>query len=407
MKKYLIVLKICIFFILFGAYSAAGQAHEAHTQPSDLAISLAFDAQGKLWRTYAKDGFVWVDYAENVSEGVLKNFSAPVKVNQTQQDIKPMGEVRPKIAIGSKNEIYLAWMENLKPRFAGYIWFARSIDGGKTFEPPTILHQDRAEIGHAFESIQVAPNGDVTVVWLDARDLVAAKKSGKSHPGSSVYYAVSKNAGQSFSQEQKLTNGSCECCRIALATKPDNTVVAFFRYVFEGGERDHMVAEIPTQPGQAVFTKRASYGNWKVDGCPHHGGAIASGGEGKDWWGFYLAYFDGQEAKPGLYFTRVDGEAWSFVPPKKFGNHQKQASHPALMSQGTKAWLVWREVDGKVNQIYMKFTGDDGRNWSEPKLLLTAEGKVDYPQLLKNNEHVYLLWNTQHKGLLVQGLKAE
>lgn len=382
-------------------------AHEAHTQPSDLAISTAFDVDGKLWRTYAKDGFVWVDATDNLSGETLKDFSPAVKVNSTPQDLKPMGEVRPKIAIGTKGEIYVAWMESLKPRFAGYIWFARSIDGGKTFEAPYILHQDRAEIGHAFENVQVAANGDVTAVWLDARDLVAAKKSGKSHTGSSVYYAVSKDAGKTFSQEQKLTDGSCECCRIALATKPDNTVVALFRYVFEGSERDHVMAEIPQNNGQKPVIKRASYGKWQVDGCPHHGGALAVGGEGKQWWGFHLAYFDGQEAKPGLYYTRVDGEAWAFSPPKKFGNHQKQASYPALISQREKVWLVWREIDGKVSQIYGRFSGDDGKNWTEPRLLSATEGKTDYPQLLKQGENTYLLWNTQTQGLRAQLLKKE
>lgn len=402
-----IISRCCIIFaLLFSVNLALAHGEKKHhdmTAPDNLAISLAFDAHAKLWRVSVKEGFVEVSSSSDIG----KHFSNPLRVSPAEQKVTAHGESRPKIAIGQHGEIYVAWVQNLPARFSGYIWFTRSIDGGKSFEAPYIVHQDRAEISHAFEEIAVAPDGTITVVWLDARDFVMAKKNGKSHVGSSVYYAVSKNAGQSFSQEQKLTDGSCECCRLALAVKPDNTVVALLRYVFEGSERDQMMAEIPKTTGQAPVLKRASYGKWQVDGCPHHGGALASGGEGKNWWGFHLAYFDGQEAKPGLYYTRVDGEAWAFFPAKKFGNHQKQASHPALISQGEKVWLVWRELDGNVSQIFGRFSGDDGKNWTEPKVLAAVDVKADYPQLLKQGEQVYLFWNTQSKGLQVQLLKPE
>lgn len=394
-------MKKCLIFLLFICLPFFSFAHDHHTQPSDLAASFAVDSQGNIWRVYAKDGFIQVDKSQD-----FKTFSSAVKVNQTRQVLKPMGEVRPKIALGTQGEIYVAWMENLKPRFAGYIWFARSIDGGKTFETPYLVHQDRAEIGHAFEAMQVAPNGDVTMIWLDSRDLVAAKKSGKPHVGSSIYYAVSKNRGQSFSPEQKLTDGSCECCRIATAVNPQNRVVTLFRYVFEGSERDHMIAEIPREANQTPVLKRASYGKWQVDGCPHHGAAIAVGGEGKHWWGYHFAYFDGNEKKPGLYYSRVDGEAWAFFPPKKFGNHQRQAGRPALISVAEKVWLVWREQDGKSSEIYGQFSENDGKDWSAAKLLMASEGKVDYPQLLRSGAQIHLLWNTEH-GLMTQQLTSE
>lgn len=394
-------MKKCLIFLLLICLPFLSFAHDHHAQPSDLAASFAVDVQGNLWRVYAKDGFIQVDKSQD-----FKTFSSAVKVNQTRQDLKPMGEVRPKIALGIQGEIYVAWMENLKPRFAGYIWFARSIDGGKSFEAPYLVHQDRAEIGHAFEAMQVAPNGDVTMIWLDSRDFVAAKKSGKPHVGSSIYYAVSKDRGQSFLPEQKLTDGSCECCRIAAAVNPQNRVVTLFRHVFEGSERDHMMAEIPREANQMPILKRASYGKWQVDGCPHHGATIAVGGEGKNWWGYHFAYFDGNEKKPGLYYSRVDGEAWAFFPSKKFGNHQRQAGRPALISVAEKVWLVWREQDGKNSQIYGQFSENDGKDWSVAKLLMVSEGIVDYPQLLRHGTQIHLLWNTE-QGLMTQQLTSD
>ena len=149
---------ICQFLVIAQVY-----AHEDHTkhQKTNLAISVAFDGAGTLWRASVHDGFVLVDKSSDLG----KTFAAPTKVNQTPQKIGADGEARPKIAISPEGNIYLTWTQALKTPFAGYIWFARSNDGGKTFEKPYIVHQDRAEITHRFDALNLAPDGKITVSW--------------------------------------------------------------------------------------------------------------------------------------------------------------------------------------------------------------------------------------------------
>jgi hypothetical protein len=385
-------------------------AHEEHTkhQIGTMAVSLAFDAQGGLWRAAEKDGLIWVA----VSRDLGKTFSKPVQVNPQPQKIGADGEARPKIVIGPQGYIYLTWTEALKRPFAGYIWFARSIDQGESFEKPYIVHQDSAQITHRFDALNVAANGSITVAWVDKRDLIAAKTAGKPYDGAAIYYALSTDKGASFTPEQKLADNSCECCRIAFTNKPDGTVVAMWRHVFEGGERDHMIAEIPMNVSQAPVVQRATFGRWKVDGCPHHGAALATGGEGKDWWGYHMAWFDGGNDETGkdasLFYARMDGEAWVSSPAKKFGNHNRQAGHPALLSLGEKVWLVWRETEtiNKLTQhtIVAKFSDDGGRNWGEAKTVASAADKADYPQLLAKDNQPFLVWNTLKDGLQIIAL---
>jgi len=395
--------KLLVFCLAWLALLA--NAHEEHTmqQKDTLAISAAFDAQGNLWRASVKDDFVLVDKSNDLG----KTFSAPVKLNQAAMKIGADGEARPKIAIGPEGNIYATWTEALKKPFAGYIWFARSIDGGKSFEKPYIAHTDRAEITHRFDALNVAQigenKGNITVSWVDKRDLIAAKAAGKKYDGAAIYYAVSTDKGASFAPEQKLADSSCECCRIATTNKPDGAVVAMWRHVFEGSERDHMMAEIPAA-NKAPEPHRATFGHWVIDGCPHHGAALASGGEGKDWWGYHMAYFDGNDAKPGLYYSRMDGVAWASSPPKKVGDNNNQAGHPALLSIGENVWLVWREInDGKASILSM-FSDDGGRSWNDTKTLTTSNQKTDYPILIQNKQQPYLVWNTQQAGLQVIAL---
>lgn len=387
--------KLAFFFCILISMSTL--AHEDHTMPqkSNLAISVAFDANGKLWRASVKDSFLLVDASEDLG----KTFSAQIKVSPSAQKIGADGEARPKIAISKEGNIYLTWTEALKTPFAGYIWFARSIDGGKSFEEPYIVHQDRAEITHRFDALNVTPQGKITVAWVDKRDLIAAKAANKPYAGAAIYYAVSTDAGKSFAPEKKLADSSCECCRIALTNKADGTVVAMWRHVFAGSERDHAMAEIV--PNATPTIVRASFGHWKIDGCPHHGAALASGGEGKDWWGYHMAYFDGNDAKPGLYYTRMDGVAWASSVPKKFGDNKNQAGHPALLSGGERVWLVWRETkEGKSSILGMQ-SDDEGKSWEDVKMLASTSEKADYPILVQYKNLPYLVWNTQQEGMKV------
>ena len=175
-----------------------------------------------------------------------------------------------------------------------------------------------------------------------------------------------------------------------------------WRHVFAGSERDHMIAEIPAQ-GQASSARRATFGQWKVDGCPHHGAALASGGEGANWWGYHMAWFDGGNdeagAKSTLYYARMDGEAWVSSPAKKFGNMKKQAGHPALIAVGEQVWLAWREKDAGKSQIWLMKSDDGGRSWDAASMVADTAGNADYPQLLQNNKQVFLMWNTASEGL--------
>jgi hypothetical protein len=388
-----------VYFLLGFFLIVSVSAHEAHTEisVSEMAVGLVVDRHGKLWRASVLDGFIYVDMSADNG----KTFSKKVKVNNRAQKIAAKGEARPKIGLGPQGNLYLTWTEGLSKPFAGYVWFTRSVDGGKHFEQPKVVHQDRAEITHRFDALHISPDGTITIIWVDKRDLEAAKKGGKEYTGAAIYYAISKDDGATFQAEKKLADNSCECCRIATTTKPDGTVVAMWRHVFEGGERDHMMAEVPKKD-EAANLHRATFGHWKIDGCPHHGGALASGGEGADWWGYHIAYFDGKDKNPGLYYSRMDGVTWVASLAKQFGDNNKQAGHPALLSVGEKVWLTWLETHAhNMKKVMMMASTDGGKTWSDVQPLLSTSANMDYPQLLSLKGAIYLVVNTS-EGLKVK-----
>ena len=387
----MIQLKRIFFIILFIAIAQNGYAHEGHDHGPPLAISLAIGEQGDLLRLSVQDGFVTFDKAKDTVPLV---FTTKLRINQQAQKIGADGDARPKIAVANNGNIYITWTQQLPSPYTGYIWFSRSTDGGKSFSKPIIVHHDQAEITHRFDAITVTASGRIYVAWVDKRDMIAAKKAGQSYDGAAIYYAVSDDHGLSFSRERKVADNSCECCRIAMISDAQGHATLMWRHLFDNGVRDHAIANIgPEEVTHQIH--RASFGNWKIDACPHHGPAIARGGD----WGYHMAWFDGGN-NAGLFYARMDGNAWVSSPAKRFGDVNKQAGHPALVSLGESVWLAWKERTENASEIKLAKSEDGGRSWIAPVTLTQTQDKSDYPQLHVKDHQVYLAWNTHKNGLV-------
>jgi hypothetical protein len=390
LMKIMKTIKLIFSLALLMALTGNACAHEGHDHGPPLAVSVALDAKDNLWRASVKDGFVLVDKSPAL---VSLAFSASQKLNSQAQKIGTDGDARPKIAIAKNGNIYVTWTQALPTPYSGYIWFSRSSDGGKTFSQPSIVHQDRAEITHRFDALSISPSGRIYVAWVDKRDLIAAKKAKQSYDGAAIYYAVSDDQGASFSAEHKVADSSCECCRIAMLADEQGDAVMMWRHLFDGGVRDHAIAKVSAND-TTPKVHRASFGDWKIDACPHHGPAIARGGD----WGYHMAWFDGGD-KAGLFYARMDGDAWVSSPAKRFGDANNQAGHPALISDGEQVWLAWKEMTDTLSLVKLARSNDGGRSWDTPVVISQTKGKSDYPQLLLKDGQAYLAWNTKLDGL--------
>jgi len=384
-------IKLVLSLAILMALAGNAGAHEGHDHGPPLAVSVALDTQGNLWRVSVKDGFVLVDQSKTAS---ALAFSAQQKLNSQAHKIGTDGDARPKIAIAQNGNIYVTWTQALPAPYSGYIWFSRSINGGKSFSQPSIVHQDRAEITHRFDALAVSPSGRVYVAWVDKRDLIAAKKAKQAYDGAAIYYAVSDDQGLSFGAEQKAADSSCECCRIAMLANEKGDAVMMWRHLFDGGVRDHAMAKIGVNE-KSTKIHRASFGQWKINACPHHGPALAKGGD----WGYHMAWFDGGD-KAGLFYARMDGDAWVSSPAKRFGDANSQAGHPALISNGEQVWLAWKEMTDTASQVKLIKSDDGGRSWDSPVVISQTKGKSDYPQLLLKDGQAYLAWNSEIDGLI-------
>jgi hypothetical protein len=377
MRRLLIVL-LCMF-------SPALLAHEGMRMETpkgpELGASAAFDSHGRLWLVDAADGHVRLRHSDD--DG--RTLSAPVEVNATAERIYAEGENRPKIAFGPHDEIYVSWSQPRAAPWTGFVRFARSLDRGEHFSDPLTVHHDRAEITHRFDALEVDGKGRLVIAWIDKRDVIAASASGKPYLGAAIYYSWSDDGGASFVPERKLVDQSCECCRIALARTPDGEVAAFVRGIYGDNIRDHADAILRTD-GQTSQVARATFSDWQIAGCPHHGPGLAIGTDGTR----HAVWYEAKDA-PTIHYGQLDPGHEPKHPQAIAG---AGASHADVAVHDRTVWVIWNQVGADGFALMLRRSTDNGAHFDAAREIARSSGAAGSPQLLLKQGRAFVAWNT-------------
>jgi hypothetical protein len=241
--------------------------------------------------------------------------------------------------------------------------------------------------------------GALHTTWLDSREMALAKavaeKTGAVKPdyrGGAIYRNVSLDGGASFGPDTKLADYSCECCRIALTPTPDGQIAALWRHVTAPNIRDHAFAILNATPADKTPV-RATYDNWAIDGCPHHGPGITMAASG----GYHTVWFGMRAGTVQVSYGRLDQTGHPVGEVQALPD--ERAEHADILSNGKKLAIVWRSFDGTAMNMKAWVSDDDGQHFSL-RQLARSEGESDYPRLVSNNSKngkLFVIWNTSGK----------
>lgn len=354
-----------------------------------VAPAVAFAADGTVFVAYVEGSRVWV--SSSADGGAT--FAPAVAVNRAAEEIDANGEARPKLALGPAGEVYVAYTRRLDAPYAGVVRFARSTDRGRTFTEPATVLDDPAATGR-FEALAIAGDGSITLSWLDKRDRDSALAGGRSYVGAALYCATSRDGGRTFSRNAKVADHVCECCRIATAVPAAGRPTLFWRHVFGANVRDHALAALGPggEPGEV---RRATFEGWEIDGCPHHGGAVAADGA-RD---LILAWYaGGGQAGRGLFAARTTDGGGSFSPPVAISS-RPGAGHPSMVATRAGVWLAWLEGRDGTERILVRRSIDRAGSWGEAAVVAASSGQADHPFLHDDRGTPVLAWFTEPEGL--------
>ncbi|MBL4574830.1 MAG: exo-alpha-sialidase [Opitutaceae bacterium] len=346
-----------------------------------------FDEKGTLWIAFAQQGHVYVSHSDDLG----KHYTTPIKVNPNPQKIYTNGENRPKIQIAN-HHVFVSWTEKTPGRFTGDIHFSRSINGGISFEPVKTINDDGLPIGHRFDAMTVTPSGTIYIAWLDKRDSHAAKQRNQEYAGISIYYAISTDQGKTFSNNIKIAEHTCECCRIAITSTGVDNATVMWRHIFTGGYRDHAIATLNQEKPTALH--RATVDQWKTDACPHHGPSIDMTPHNS----IHLAWFSNGDLHKGIYYGNYSTSLKSTNNIISI-DHSPHASHSQVVEFHNIVWFVWKSFEKGQSVLKVRYSLDKGVHWSNADIIASTQANSDHPLLIHDHNNIYISWQTTNEGL--------
>lgn len=174
--------------------------------------TLAVDADGSLYITGSSDtGIVIVKSTTAKDPSNIVSWDNVTQVDldgdlNVQRPVNPaglMGQAWVDVDVSdgpSRGNVYVcASVSRFSNNDPGDVMFAKSTDGGNTFQPPIRINTNSGTTAYQwFGTMSVAPNGRIDVAWLDTRDAANVIDS-------VLYYSFSEDAGETWSKNTVLS----------------------------------------------------------------------------------------------------------------------------------------------------------------------------------------------------------
>lgn len=260
----------------------------------------------------------------------------------------------------------------------GPIATALSADGGKSWRAGPNPADDRSTRYHGLLELVATPNA-WHLVWLHGTD----RRQG-------LHYASSTDDGATWKASRVLDDYTCNCCWNRVVTGPGSAIGVLYR----GGEpRDMMLA---TSSDGASWKRLGAVGGfgWAFNGCPHVGGALALGTDGRT---LHALVWTGRDGAVGLYHLASTNGGASWSAPRRIGSEEAKNADLALAADGTLV-AVWDQLDGATSTVYRAQSRDGGKTWTSPERLSDPALRATYPRLAATQRGVAVFWLETRPG---------
>jgi hypothetical protein len=338
-----------------------------------------------------KQAMAWISAPEGGSDGrlyVSVGGSAPSELRDSLGPIEPHGESPPKIAYasdGSLDALYVVGKVSPGKRFPlGALRFARSPDGGRSWEKPVTVTDDSTFGSHNFHALHIARDGTIYAAWLDGR-------SGKSH----AFATRSEDGGKTWAPNHPISMGeACPCCRTALASAPGGVVYAAWRVVLPGNIREVVVARSSDRGTTWSEPVRVQNDQWQVDACPHAGPALAVDSQQR----LHVTWWSGKEGAAGVFYARSDdgGKSFTHVTPLGTAEFSQPAHVQLAVGDSGVVAVAWDDGTLQTPRVALRISHDHGSHFA-PTSYISAEGRAaGFPVLALNGKNLTVAWTSQN-----------
>jgi hypothetical protein len=346
-------------------------------------VTSAFAPNGDLWRVWSQQDSVYFQ----ISPDNGKNFAVAKVVAMPKEKISARNENRPKIAFDSKQGVYLSWATPREKKYTADIRYSYSSDYGKTFSTPITVNDDGLLAGHSFNEMVVNDENDVSIVWLDGR-LKQRKDAGN---GSAIFLAsgnMTKTTTQFVNQE--VVNGTCVCCRLAVDYNQQGKLAILWRHIYGDNIREFAITTL----GEQSTPYQVSHDHWKINGCPHQGGALSIAKDNR----YHMVWYNQGDKGKGIFYSYSNDAGKSLSLPLAVGEQAAQAAHPHMSEKKGVIDIVWTQFTGTEHQLWHQQSTDKGVTFGSAKVLATSTKGSDRPFIVQGKNNSFVSWHRFQQG---------
>jgi hypothetical protein len=141
---------------------------------------------------------------------------------------------------------------------------------------------------------------------------------------------------------------------------------------------------------------RATFDDWHLEACPHHGPGLAPAASG----GFHAVWFGIDQHAGGVRYVRLDADGKQTAAPRMIPD--RRAEHAAVAASGKDVVVLWRSFDGTKTRLSAWCSKDDGRSFKLRVLGVTSDDS-DHPQLVQQGNRIFAFWR-RADGVYVERL---
>jgi hypothetical protein len=329
-----------------------------------------------------------LDYALSAPKNVIVN------------DVTPSGQHLPSIALGPDNQIYIVWVDCRNDPTCETntdIFFARSTDGGLSFDPAVLVSDDGTFFANA-PKIAADSSGNIYAVWHDNR-------TGDSWD---VYLSKSENGGGSFLPSVRVNGYASGVYQYEpdLAIDSSGTIyISWNRYYYDADleQWDYDVVMAKSTNGGATFGTNVKV----VDGSDwQYKSSIKVGPSGN----LYVAWTDRRNGGiSDVYFAKsIDGgSTFSTNAIVNQYTEQSQGYPEMALDEDEVIYVVWNDSRNLYKRngrdVFMARSLDLGDSF-EPEIKINdakipAAFEYFYPTITAwGKGHVAVAWEDKREG---------
>jgi len=246
--------------------------------------------------------------------------------------------------------IYVAWEHY--DLGCGNTRLRRSADAGATWgEPLDATRDDQTLGGGGGPSLTIGKNHSVNLVHVSLKDAGATQNYNWE-----IYFKSSFDDGNTWTDDVRLTDDQIGDSRFPTSAAFKNTL-----HVVWWDDRDD--------------TMYTHYGYPPIKPEPDHNFEV--------------------------YYKRSTDNGISWSDDIRLTNAESYAQSPSVVAFRENVYVVWQDFRDGADEIYFKYSLDNGTNWSQDIRLTDTRATSEFPSLAADDSgNVYIIWTDKRSGSL-------